>query len=107
MYNPYATNQRHHNLRSQSEADLLAEWDYDESPVYGETRLYPEEIYNTQSRRHSIAGLVYPNIQVHCLDVLPGMRGVSLQAKAGDLFAIMATSQREGTALVEALAGVR
>ncbi|XP_055625896.1 ATP-binding cassette sub-family G member 8 isoform X1 [Toxorhynchites rutilus septentrionalis] len=107
VYNPYATNQRHHNLRSQSEADLLAEWDYDESPTYGETRLYPEDIYNTQSRRHSIAGLVYPNIQVHCLDVSPGLRGVSLQAKAGDLFAIMATSQREGTVLVEALAGVR
>ncbi|KFB36928.1 AGAP002050-PA-like protein [Anopheles sinensis] len=107
VYNPYATNLRHHNLRSQSEADLLAEWDYDDSPTYGETRLYPEDIYATQSRRHSLAGLVYPNIQVHCLDVLPGLRGVSLQAKAGDLFAIMATSQREGTALVEALAGVR
>uniref|UniRef100_A0A8D8KX18 ABC transporter G family member 7 n=1 Tax=Culex pipiens TaxID=7175 RepID=A0A8D8KX18_CULPI len=108
VYNPYATNVRqHHNMRSQSEADLLAEWDYDDSPAYGETRMYPEEIYNTQSRRHSIAGLVYPNIQVHCLDVLPGLRGVSLQAKAGDLFAIMATSGREGTALVEALAGVR
>ncbi|XP_053687046.1 ATP-binding cassette sub-family G member 8 isoform X1 [Sabethes cyaneus] len=107
VYNPYATNLRHHNLRSASEADLLAEWDYDDTPTYGETRLYPEEIYNTQSRRHSMAGLVYPNIQVHCLDVLPGLRGVSLQAKAGDLFAIMATSQREGTALVEALAGVR
>lgn len=107
VYNPYATNLRHHNLRSQSEADLLAEWDYDDSPTYGETRLYPEDIYTTQSRRHSLAGLVYPNIQVHCLDVLPGLRGVSLQAKAGDLFAIMATSQREGTALVEALAGVR
>uniref|UniRef100_A0A2C9GQ68 Uncharacterized protein n=1 Tax=Anopheles arabiensis TaxID=7173 RepID=A0A2C9GQ68_ANOAR len=108
VYNPYATNLRHHNLRSQSEADLLAEWDYDDSPTYGETRLYPEEaMYATQSRRHSMAGLVYPNIQVHCLDVLPGLRGVSLQAKAGDLFAIMATAQREGTALVEALAGVR
>lgn len=58
-------------------------------------------------RRQSLTGLIYPNIQVHCLDVSPGLRGVSLQAKAGDLFAIMATSHHEGTALVEALSGLK
>lgn len=63
--------------------------------------------YGMTHRKRSEIGLVYPNIQVHCLDVNPCLRGVSLQAKAGDLFAIMATSQKEGTALTECLAGLR
>lgn len=58
-------------------------------------------------KQSNINSLVYPNIQVHCLDVNPCLRGVSLQAKAGDLFAIMATSQREGTALTACLAGLQ
>lgn len=61
----------------------------------------------TMSRRQSTGGLAYPNIQVHCLDALPSLRGISLSAKAGELFAIMATSHREGTVLTETLAGLR
>lgn len=59
------------------------------------------------SRRASTIGLVYPNIQVHCLDALPSLRGISLSAKAGELFAVMATSHRDGTILMETLAGLR
>lgn len=60
------------------------------------------------SRRQSLIGsLVYPNIQVHALDALPSLRGVSITARAGELFAVMATSQREGTVLMETLAGLR
>lgn len=61
------------------------------------------------SRRQSASAiqLVYPNIQVHCLDMDTNLRGISLQAKAGDLFAVMATSSREGTLLLETLAGLR
>lgn len=62
-------------------------------------------LYSGLSRRHSSA-LIYPNIQIHCLDVAD-IRGVSLQAKAGDLFAIMATSSRQGTAIIETIAGLR
>lgn len=58
-------------------------------------------------RKQSSFGLVYPNIQVHCLNITSGLRKISLQAKAGDLFAIMATSSKEGTALTETLAGIR
>ncbi|GAB0093647.1 ATP-binding cassette sub-family G member 8 [Sergentomyia squamirostris] len=99
------TNSRHYGNRSHSEADLLADtYDYD-SRLYAPSRARSDQVL--LSRRQSPMGLVYPNIQVHSLDVVPGVRGVSLQAKAGDLFAIMATSQKEGTALTEALAGLR
>lgn len=57
--------------------------------------------------RHSTMGLVYPNIQVNNLDVAPALRGISIEAKAGDLFAIMATSQKEGTLLTATLAGLK
>lgn len=61
------------------------------------------------SRRHSTSAiqLVYPNMQVHCLDIDANLRGVSLQIKAGDLMAVMATSSQEGTLLMETLAGLR
>lgn len=112
-------NGKHYGHRSHSEADLLAGgadiigYDYGESRIYGTSRIRSSDhpngghaSYIMSSRKHSSIGLVYPNIQVHCLDVNPCLRGVSLQAKAGDLFAIMATSQREGTALTECLAGL-
>lgn len=63
----------------------------------------------TNSRRHSTSAiqLVYPNMQVHCLDIDVNLRGVSLQTKAGDLLAVMATSSQDGTVLMETLAGLR
>lgn len=117
-------NGKHYGHRSHSEADLLASaggndvYDYGgESRVYGTSRNRHHHMDHANGqmsnyggivshRKRSEIGLVYPNIQVHCLDVNPCLRGVSLQAKAGDLFAIMATSQREGTALTECLAGL-
>lgn len=113
--NNYNTNSRYHNNRSHSEADLLGGggidremmYEYD-SRIYGETRdprLRPEQ-YSAISRRQS-STLIYPNIQIHCLDVDPDVRGISMQAKAGDLFAIMATSAKEGTSLIETIAGLR
>lgn len=120
--NNYSTNSRYHNNRSHSEADLLGGadremlYDYD-SRVYGDTR-DPRDLrdlrdprsraeqYSAISRRQS-STLIYPNIQIHCLDIDPDVRGISMQAKAGDLFAIMATSSKEGTALVETIAGLR
>ncbi|XP_037954188.1 ATP-binding cassette sub-family G member 8-like [Teleopsis dalmanni] len=116
----YIPNGKHYGHRSHSEADLLSggndgiSYDYGESRIYGtrhRTSDHPNgghhSNYGITTRKQSSIGLVYPNIQVHCLDVNPCLRGVSLQAKAGDLFAIMATSQREGTALTECLAGLR
>ena len=49
----------------------------------------------------------YPNIQVHGLDVLPSLRGVSFQVQSGELFAVMSTSRHEGSVLMETLAGLR
>lgn len=109
---------KHYGNRSHSEADLLAG-----AGMAGDTigREYQHRMQGQHllheapmstlapSRRQSAAamGLIYPNIQVHCLDVNHGLRGVSLQAKAGDLFAVMATSSREGTGLLEVLAGLK
>lgn len=117
-------NGKHYGHRSHSEADLLASgndvYDYGgrgESRLYASSRHRQHQMeqqanghminYGMTHRKRSEIGLVYPNIQVHCLDVNPCLRGVSLQAKAGDLFAIMATSQKEGTSLTECLAGLR
>lgn len=100
---------RHNGNRSHSEADLLGNemaYDYD-TRLYSGTRSRSETQLNSRRQSQSQSGLIYPNFQVHYMDVLPSLRGISLQAKAGDLFAIMATSQREGTVLTEALAGVR
>jgi ABC-type glutathione transport system ATPase component len=115
--NNYPTNSRYHNNRSHSEADLLGGngpmdremfYDYD-SRIYGETRdpRSRAENYSAISNRRQSSTLIYPNIQIHCLDIDPDVRGISMQAKAGDLFAIMATSSKEGTALVETIAGLR
>ena len=122
----YQTNSRYHNNRSHSEADLLGGgggnsngngngemfYDYD-SRIYGETTRDPRvsrdhrnDQYAALSRRQS-STLIYPNIQIHCLDIDADVRGVSMQAKAGDLFAVMATSHKEGTALIETIAGLR
>lgn len=131
----YMPNGKHYGHRSHSEADLLASgndvYDYGgggggentrgESRLYSSSRNHRQQhqhlsdhpnghignSYGVSHRKRSEIGLVYPNIQVHCLDVNPCLRGVSLQSKAGDLFAIMATSQKEGTALTECLAGLR
>lgn len=111
--NNYSTNSRYHNNRSHSEADLLGGGDREmfyeyDSRIYGESRdpRSRADQYSAISRRQS-STLIYPNIQIHCLDVEPDVRGISMQAKAGDLFAIMATSSKEGTALVETIAGLR
>lgn len=101
---------RHYGNRSHSEADLLGGtgtegYDYESSRMYAPSRARSEQ--QLQSRRHSAIGLVYPNIQIHGLDVSSTIRGVSLQAKAGDFFAVMATSERDGTALMETIAGLR
>lgn len=109
---------KHYGNRSHSEADLLGGGGIGHDTI---GREYQHRMQNQHllheaplstlapSRRQSAAamGLIYPNIQVHCLDVESGLKGVSLQAKAGDLFAVMATSSREGTALLEVLAGLK
>lgn len=108
---------KYYGNRSHSEADLLGgpgqdtigrEYHY-RLRVQRHHQEPPHSSNISASRRQSevAMGLIYPNIQVHCLDVESGMRGVSLQAKAGDLFAVMATSSREGTALLETLAGLK
>lgn len=124
----YVPNGKHYGHRSHSEADLLSGgidvYDYcagggggHEARIYGTLRRDRHHsdqptanghisTYGVSHRKQSNIGLVYPNIQVHCLDVNPCLRGVSLQSKGGDLFAIMATSQREGTALTECLTGL-
>lgn len=60
---------------------------------------------------------MYPHLQVHGLSVLPksksGMRGrphflinnVSFEARGGEVLAIMATSEAEGTVILDVLAG--
>lgn len=110
---------RHYGNRSHSEADLLGGhhhepgYDYESSRIYAPSRARSEQhllaatAASSSSRRHSAIGLVYPNIQIHGLDISPSIRNVSLQAKAGDLFAVMATSEREGTMLMETIAGLR
>lgn len=70
-------------------------------------RAMSEQQFMMAGGRHSTMGLVYPNIQVNNLDVAPALRGISLEAKSGDLFAIMATSQKEGTLLTATLAGLK
>lgn len=102
---------KHYGYRSHSEADLLggaSGHDTIGRDYQRHMRHYASDLPMSPSRRQSSAmALVYPNIQVHCLDIEPSLRGVSFQAKAGDLFAVMATSSREGTLLLETLAGLR
>ncbi|XP_031632240.1 ATP-binding cassette sub-family G member 8 [Contarinia nasturtii] len=106
------------NYRSHSEADLLGGTSGHETIHDTIGRDYQRHMRHyvsdvplsnlSPSRRQSAAmALVYPNIQVHCLDIEPNLRGVSFQAKAGDLFAVMATSSHEGTQLLETLAGLK
>lgn len=106
---------KHYGYRSHSEADLLGGTSGHDTigrEYQRHMRHYASDVPMSNlspSRRQSVAAmaLVYPNVQVHCLDVAPSLRGVSFQAKAGDLFAVMATSSREGTLLLETLAGLR
>lgn len=105
---------KHYGYRSHSEADLLGGTSGHDTigrDYQRHMRHYTSDVPMSNlspSRRQSAAmALVYPNIQVHCLDIEPSVRGVSFQAKAGDLFAVMATSSREGTLLLETLAGIR
>lgn len=121
----FQVNSRQHHMRSHSEADLLgggAHTNYSENLYDVDQRVYGvngeprsrmgdvvgrSEDYGAMQRRNQTANIVYPNIQVHCLDVDSELRNISFQAKAGDLFAIMATSQKEGTALMETIGGLR
>lgn len=81
----HSGNIRTRQNRSHSEADLLSNgnigteiiYDYD-ARIYGDTR-------QVRSERQSQA-VIYPNIQVQQLDVQNGVRGVSIQAKAGGEF---------------------
>lgn len=106
---------KHYGYRSHSEADLLGGATSGHDTIGRDyqrhMRHYTSDAQTSQlspSRRQSAAmALIYPNIQVHCLDIDPCLRGVSFQAKAGDLFAVMATSSREGALLLETLAGSR
>lgn len=108
---------KHYGYRSHSEADLLSGGVINGHDTIGQDyqrhlRSYggdmPPASNLSPSRRQSAAlTLIYPNIQVHCLDIDANVRGVSFQAKAGDLFAVMATSSREGTLLLETLAGLK
>ncbi|XP_026471905.1 ATP-binding cassette sub-family G member 8-like [Ctenocephalides felis] len=62
---------------------------------------------------HSVmmsTGMPYPNIQFLNLEVScspVSIIGVSLQARAGDLVAVMATVEEQGSCLLETIAGVR
>lgn len=105
---------KHYGYRSHSEADLLGGTSGHDTigrDYQRHMRHYTSDVPMSNlspSRRQSAAmALVYPNIQVHCLEIEPNVRGVSFQAKAGDLFAVMATSSREGTILLETLTGLR
>lgn len=112
-----ASGGKYYGNRSHSEADLLGGPGHDTIGREYHYRMRiqrhhqepPHSSAISPSRRQSevAMGLIYPNIQVHYLDVESGLRGVSLQAKAGDLFAVMATSNTEGTALLETLAGLK
>lgn len=107
--NEFLPNGKHYKNRSHSEADLLENdvmgYEYDMRNVAASRTM--SEHYMTNTRRQSASGLIYPNIQVNCLSVEPALRGISLEAKAGELFAIMATSQEEGTILTTTIAGLK
>lgn len=106
---------KHYGYRSHSEADLLGGVsghdtigrDYQRHARHYASDVPMSNLSPSVRRQSTAMAIVYPNIQVHYLDVDPSLRGVSFQAKAGDLFAVMATSSREGTLLLETLAGLR
>lgn len=106
---------KHYGNRSHSEADLLGNeiYDYDMRNTISRLRndhhksqMNPQSI---SSRRESVikGAVPYLSMQVRGLDALPSIRGVSLDVKSGELFAVMATSQREGSALMEILGGLK
>lgn len=64
-------------------------------------------LYASSRRSYRSIGYVYPVIQVNNAQVTQELQNVSFQAISGDIFAIMATSKKDGTALLEALAGIR
>lgn len=85
------------HYRSHSEADLLGGGTSGHDTIHDTIgRDYQRQMRHyasdapmsnlSPSRRQSAAmALVYPNIQVHCLNIEPNLRGVSFQAKAGNL----------------------
>lgn len=100
---------KHYGHRSHSEADILGGNDilndYDSRLNSNiRNRSDPHMLSNYQT---SNVGLIYPNIQVHNLEINSKVRGINIEAKAGDLLAIMATSQTEGTAVAECLSGLK
>lgn len=119
--------QQHHQMtqgggknygnRSHSEADLLGNeiYDYDMrntlSRMRNDHQQQQKHMYQQtmSSRRASVvkSAVPYLSMQVHGLDALPSIRGVSLDVKSGELFAVMATSQRDGSALMEILGGLK
>ncbi|XP_034943518.1 ATP-binding cassette sub-family G member 8 isoform X2 [Chelonus insularis] len=110
-------------LRSVSEANLLqgsrpnrrhsiAPMD----PGYGQSvlnqaqsHLGPESYSGTVLRR--VSSLQHPHLQLRGLeshsDNPPLLHGVTLEAGASDLLAIMATTESEGTAIIETISGRR
>lgn len=106
---------KHYGHRSHSEADLLGNemYDYDMRNTLSRLRNdHQKQFSNPQSmtsRRPSVikSSVPYLTIQVKNIDALPSIRGVSLEVRSGELFAVMATSQREGSILMEILGGLK
>lgn len=105
---------RHYSHRSHSEADLIGNeiYDQDMRTTISRSRNDNSKQLNQQSISPHRAGLIknsvpYLTFQVKCLNSLPSIRGVSLEVRSGELFAVMATSQREGSALMEVLGGFK
>lgn len=74
-----------------------------------ETSMLPRETYFAE---HIDAAFKYPHLQVRGLEVesnssrqLLLLHGVSFEVRGGEVMAVMATAEEEGTGLLEALAG--
>lgn len=105
---------KNYGNRSHSEADLLGNeiYDYDMRNTLSRLRNDNQKQLNQPSMTSQRASVIksavpYLTVQVKGLDALPSIRGVSLDVKSGELFAVMATSQREGSALMEVLGGLK
>lgn len=103
-------------LRSASEANLLHTTRTNRrhsiapiDPGYGPGILGPES-YTATLR--PLSSLQHPHLQLRGIeasgsDGLPLLRGISLEAGATDLLAIMATTEKDGTLIMETISGRR
>lgn len=110
-------------LRSSSEANLLSSGGRANrrhsiapldpgygQPALGQGILGPEGYSAMQMRR--LPSPQHPHLQLRGVeasgsDGLPFLRGITLEAGANDVLAVMSTTEREGTAIVETIAGRR